>query len=371
MKPFSIYFPQFYPTEINNKTLGAGFTDWVLVAHTNMHKLWKRRAPKIGFYDGADKRVHLKQIEQMKQFNLGGVALYHYWFYKTKELEAFEDTISSIDDNKDFPWFLIWATESWSKRWLGDKTEIITLTVDPSINEINKHCEYLISCFNKSTYFKVNGRPVFILFNLSHFSNPEKVIKQYRTAFSQYGHNPLIGQFVKNPFDSLYSRFLDINYLFEPRLFFGFNNSARTSYAKRIFDSFKRLFGNELSQSLLVISDKFKKKKNAFKAKDYIDYLRSTKRIDFIKDFISPTQEVVSPGWNNIPRHGDRFTALDDIDPNDFQTALVNTSNQNTKFPPLINAWNEWSEGAAIEPCEYYGTMYLDKVIESYSNSSH
>ena len=31
-------------------------------------------------------------------------------------------------------------------------------------------------------------------------------------------------------------------------------------------------------------------------------------------------------------------------------------------LPPLINAWNEWSEGAAIEPCAYLGTRYLDAL---------
>lgn len=367
MKPFCIYFPQFYPTEINNKTWGVGFTDWVLVAHTNMHNLWKRRAPKLGFYDGFDKAVHLHQINQMKQYDLGGVALYHYWFYENTELEAFEQTVSSIKDNKDFPWFLIWATESWSKRWLGDDSEIIALTDNPSSAEIDAHCSYLSNCFNNSTYFKIDERPVFIFYNLSHFLNPEDVISRYRKAFKNYGQNPILGQFVKNPFDSNYSEFLDINYLFEPRLFFGFNNSARTPFAKIMFDKFKMIFGKKLSQKLLVISDKFKKKSHTYKAKDYIRYLQSAKRKLFVSTFSTLVQEVISPGWNNIPRHGDRFTALEDINPDDFKLILNNASEQNEKFPALINAWNEWSEGAAIEPCEYFGTVYLDTLKQSNS----
>ncbi len=362
MKPFCIYFPQFYPTEVNNRTWGAGFTDWILVAHTNMHNLWKRRAPKGGFYDGADTKVHIHQINQMKHYELGGVALYHYWFYKTQELDAFERTISSSEHNNDFPWFLIWATESWSKRWLGDKTEIISLTESPSTTEIREHCEYLSKCFNQHTYLKIDNRPVLILFNLSHFADPEAVVSEYRVALKNLGHNPMIGQFVKNPFDSAYSRFLDINYLFEPRLFFGFNNSARTSFAKKTFDVLKTVFGKEFCQKLLVVSDKFKKKNNTFKDIEYIKYFSSDKRKLFVESFHSQTQEVVSPGWNNVPRHGNRFTALEDIAPNEFQNMLQTASNQNEKMPPLINAWNEWSEGAAIEPCEYYGTIYLDKL---------
>lgn len=362
MKPFCIYFPQFYPTEINNLTWGEGFTDWILVAHANMRNVWKRRAPQIGYYDGSDTAVHLNQINQMKQHNLGGIALYHYWFYESRELTAFEETISSAKHNKDFPWFLIWATESWSKRWLGDQTEIITLTDNPTTEQINQHCEYLAKCFAMPTYLKIDNRPIFIFFNLSHFSNPGDVINNYKEAFKRLGHNPIVGQFVKNPFDANYSKFIDINYLFEPRLFFGFNNLTRSGFAKNFFDKFKLLFGIKHSQKLLVLSDKLKKKKNIFKATDYMKYVQSEKRKNFVNGFSSPTQEVISPGWNNVPRHGERFTALDDIQPQQFQNMLKESTIKNTQFPPLINAWNEWSEGAAIEPCKYYGSIYLDSL---------
>lgn len=361
MKPFCIYFPQFYPTQINNQTWGHGFTDWVLVAYANMHNIWRRRAPKIGFYDGSNKNIHLTQINQMKGFGLGGIALYHYWFYDRRELTSFEETVKS-NDNPDYPWFLIWATESWSKRWLGDQTEIITFTEKPTLIDIEKHCIYLSECFNNPTYHRVDNRPLFIFFNLSHFSDPTTVIANYRTAFKKLGQNPMIGQFVKNPFDKAYAQLVDINYLFEPRLFFGFNNTTRTPFAKKLFDQFRNLFGKHLAHKLLVISDIIKKKSKTFSAIEYIDYLNNIKRKKFLESFESPFQEVVSPGWNNIPRHGERFTALEDIQAGDFYSILKNASNTNKKFPVLINAWNEWSEGAAIEPCEYYGTIYADQI---------
>lgn len=360
MKPFCIYFPQFYPTEINNVTWGDGFTDWVLVAHANMRNVWKRRAPQIGYYDGANPQVHLKQIDQMKQSNLGGIALYHYWFYESRELTAFEQTISSTTHNKDFPWFLIWATESWSKRWIGDQTEIINLSDNPSFEQIHQHCEYLTKCFSIPTYFKIGDRPLFIFYDLTHFSNPKDVINKYKEAFKRHGHHPIIGQFVKNPFDANYSKFIDINYLFEPRLYFGFNNLTRSEFAKSIFDYIKLIFGRNLSQKLLVVSDKLKKKKNLYNSTDYIKYRASKKREGFVKSFVTPTQEVISPGWNNAPRYGNRFTALEDIEPHEFKKMLHQATKNNEQFPPLINAWNEWSEGAAIEPCKYYGSIYLE-----------
>ena len=66
------------------------------------------------------------------------------------------------------------------------------------------------------------------------------------------------------------------------------------------------------------------------------------------------------PGWNNAPRYGERFTALADVPAAAFGELLRAPSRSD--LPLLINAWNEWSEGAAIEPCAYLGTRYLDAL---------
>lgn len=362
MKPFCIYFPQFYPTKVNDDVWGAGFTDWVLVANANMHKLWNRRAPKRGFYDGSDGTVHISQINEMLQAGLGGVAVYHYWFFNHQELSAFEETLMSTERETNFPWFLIWATESWSKRWIGDGTEIITLSAKPSDAEIDQHCAYLIKCFSTPNYYQINGRPLFVFYNLAHFSNPENVVKRYRSTFLRHGVDPIIGQFVKNPFDAVYAKFVDINYLFEPRLLFGFNNVGKSALSKKIFDLTKAIFGKDFGQRLLVWSDKFKKQSHTYSAEEYISYRNSDERLAFVSKFSSSVQEVISPGWNNIPRHGNRFTALADLSPDQFVSIVLDAAEKNHNFPPLVNAWNEWSEGASIEPCVYMGSQYLQAL---------
>lgn len=362
MKPFVIYFPQFYPTATNNHAWGHGFTDWSLVANANLRDLWARRAPQRGFYDGASPNVHQAQIDEMKHFGLGGFAVYHYWFYTHQELGAFESTI--LTRGPGLPWFLIWASESWSKRWLGDPTPILRLTEAPTDADIGNHCDYLAKCFECSDYLRIDGRPLFIFYNLSHFKNPEGILAHYRMAMKQRGHDVCLGHFIKNPFDVQYSRLVDITYLFEPRLFFGMQRNGRGGAAKLIYDVVKSVLGEAVLSRLMLLMDRVQQRGTTYDAKLFISYLQSEERAAVIRSVQGPVQDVLSPGWNNTPRYSERFTAMESIDAQVFSRLLMESSDRCKLLPPLVNAWNEWSEGAAIEPCAYLGTRYLDAILE-------
>jgi hypothetical protein len=79
-----------------------------------------------------------------------------------------------------------------------------------------------------------------------------------------------------------------------------------------------------------------------------------------------PVQNVVTSGWNNAPRYREHFTELEVPSPNEF-SVMLDASLSNPKYsseiPLLCNAWNEWSEGAAIEPCHYLGDALLNAYV--------
>lgn len=360
MKPFAIYFPQFYPTPTNDAAWGHGFTDWALVANANMRGLWARRAPRRGYYDGSSRAVHLSQIQEMRSFGLGGLALYHYCFYTHQELNAFENTLLASDASQVQPWFLVWACEGWSRRWLGDPATVVSLTAKPSDDEIERHCDRLAACFSHEAYVRFNGRPLFVWYHLDHFASPADVVDRYRRALGRRGFDVLMGHFVKNPFDAQHGATVDFSYLFEPRLFFGMRRVGRGSRAKQAYEVFKRVAGDRLAQKTLMLLDRFQQRGLTYDAQDYLRYLDSSERRQFVSAIGGEVQEVLSPGWNNAPRYGERFTALADVPAAAFGELLRAPSRSD--LPLLINAWNEWSEGAAIEPCAYLGTRYLDAL---------
>lgn len=362
MNPFAIYFPQFYPSSTNNKAWGAGFTDWVLVANANMRDLWPRRAPADGFYDGASPHVHMRQMDEAKAANLGGFAVYHYWFYTHQELNAFEQTMLTKATSEDsLPWFLIWASEGWSKRWLANPEILINLSTAPTEHEIERHCDYLATCFTHPTYTRWHGKPLFVWYNLGHFDQPESVVISYRSAMQRRGFDMAVAHFVKNPFDLAYCAFTDASYMFEPRLFFGSNKATRGDVAKLLFTMIKKFIGTASAESLLVAMDRMQKSGSSYSAAHFLGYMSSAERKAWLSSVQQPCQDVLSPGWNNSPRYGGRYTELKPLDPSIFGN-LVRDALGKCDLPPLLNAWNEWSEGAAIEPCAYLGRRYLDAV---------
>jgi hypothetical protein len=370
MNPFAIYFPQFYPTDTNNKAWGAGFTDWALVANANMRDLWPRRAPAAGFYDGGSALVHAHQIDQARVANLGGFAVYHYWFYTHQELNAFEQTMmANLSSKPTLPWFLIWATEGWSKRWLANSESLIDLTSTPAQHEIEVHCDYLATCFSHPSYMCWQGKPLFAWYNLGHFYQPESVMVSYRKAMSQRGFDMAMAHFVKNPSDLAHCAFTDTSYIFEPRLFFSSQKLARGSVAKEALNIIKKVVGTAGAEALLVMMDRLQKSGVTYSVASFLAYLESTERAAWLAATHQPCQEVLSPGWNNTPRYGSRFTALEPLDPLVFGK-LVGDAMQKSDLPPLLNAWNEWTEGAAIEPCAYLGTSYIDAVTAAVHTNS-
>lgn len=362
MKPFAIYFPQFYPTKINDDAWGAGFTDWTLVANANLRDAWPRRAPASGFYDGSSPLVHARQIAEALDAGIGGFGVYHYWFYTHQELKAFEETLlGGYASAQSLPWFLIWASEGWSKRWLAKPDTLIHLTTAPERRDIEQHCDHLALCFSHPSYVRWRGKPLFAWYHLGHFDEPESVVVQYREALRRRGFEIAVAHFVKNPFDFAYSAFTDASYLFEPRLFFGHQSAMRGRKAKAVLNVLRKILGPSGTESILLTMDRLQKSGRTYPATRFLSYMSSLEREAIRAATKKPSQEVISPGWNNTPRYGDRFTALQTLEPSSFGS-LVHKAMRTNDLPPLLNAWNEWSEGAAIEPCAYLGRRYLDAV---------
>ena len=77
----------------------------------------------------------------------------------------------------------------------------------------------------------------------------------------------------------------------------------------------------------------------------------------------------VTPMWDNSSRRiGQNATMLIDGNPDLFKFWYQNKT-LDKNFEGLdenfifINAWNEWAEGNHLEPCQKWGTAYLEALL--------
>lgn len=111
----------------------------------------------------------------------------------------------------------------------------------------------------------------------------------------------------------------------------------------------------QLKFAALAGSAKYKK----FNYQDYIDTMKK----DATYWNNKPVYQVAFPDWDNAPRYKERATFFSDASPRNFENAL-DVIKEKTKLHPdkiiFVNAWNEWSEGAYLEPDTVYGYQNLE-----------
>jgi lipopolysaccharide biosynthesis protein len=78
-----------------------------------------------------------------------------------------------------------------------------------------------------------------------------------------------------------------------------------------------------------------------------------------------PTFETVFPSWDNSPRRGANAYVVHGSTPEAYERWLTLAIERAARRPPserlvFINAWNEWAEGAYLEPDEAEGRAYLE-----------
>jgi hypothetical protein len=80
-----------------------------------------------------------------------------------------------------------------------------------------------------------------------------------------------------------------------------------------------------------------------------------------------PLFRCACPSWDNTPRRRVGATIFHGAEPKHFErwvARLVQTAAtlDRAQAPIFINSWNEWAEGAQLEPCSVFGRGFLDAL---------
>ncbi|UKL13458.1 glycosyltransferase WbsX family protein [Dissulfurimicrobium hydrothermale] len=368
VRPVVFYFPQFHAIPENDEWWGKGFTDWVNVkkARPQFKGHYQPRVPLGGrYYDQSKKDVIAWQIELARSYGLYGFCHYHYWFDGKQLLET-PTNIFLESKELDFNFCLAWANETWSRRWDGrDHHILIQQTHIPDKDRWLAHFRYLIRAWSDERAIKIDGKPVFLIYRAHRIENIGEMFDFWREMAAREGLKGLYFIAIKQyefPVPEVLKHF-DAVVNFQP---------FEAVYSPDFPD--KKIMQTGLVQRFRILPEKLLDILRSiryflFRSLTFYDYETVWRHI-LQEDFIECGLPVISGAfvdWDNTPRYGKRARIFLGASPERFEFYFKRLVERVAKRPVqerfiFINAWNEWAEGAYLEPDERYGYGYLKAV---------
>lgn len=366
-KLIAMYFPQFHAIPENDLWWGRGFTDWshVRSARPQFEGHYQPRVPlNENYYDLSKLETLRWQVDLARRYGVFGFCHYHYWFDGKQLLET-PTNLMLADPDIQFPFCLSWANETWSRRWDGRDHHILMEQTHPPTRESWKcHYDYLIRAWTDPRAIKVGGRPLFVIYRPQYIEKIDDMLAFWRELARRDGLPGLYFVFQKQyelPNSSCLKSF-DAVFQFQPFEAIGSSPHKRDNLRQPgLLKLFRRL-PERLQDRLRGLRAKFVKELT------YHDYQETWRQI--IK--IRPDQKLKTfPGafvdWDNASRYKNRATIFRGATPEKFAAAFAKLVDEMPQrhLPEnfiFLNAWNEWSEGAYLEPDSRCGYRYLEAV---------
>jgi len=361
-KIIAMYLPQYHCIPENDNFWGKGFTDWVTVK--NAKPLFKgHNQPRVplnsNYYDLSLEENVVWQAKLAKEHGIYGFGVYHYWF--NSETNLLTRPAEIIRDCKavEVDYFLAWDNANWKRSWsnvagndwtpnldqkLQDKTGPVILLeyIIGEKDDWKKHYDSLLSHFLSPKYIKIANKPVFVIFNYSAkigemceywdelakedgFSGVHFIIKQNKSA-------NIPASFYKFKYEPLYSGW------------------SRTKWRVVIINKVRKFFNLEPTKRIF----------------DY-DTIWNDIITNAKKDTDGKIYHSGFVSYDDSPRRGVRGTIVINSSAEKFGRYVKElrriSSSQDKEFI-FLTAWNEWGEGAYLEPDKNSNFDFLNSLSQ-------
>jgi lipopolysaccharide biosynthesis protein len=350
------YLPQFHPTPENDMWWGKGFTEWTNTAKAKpmFRGHYQPHIPSdLGFYDLRVPETRREQALMASEYGMEAFCYYHYWFAGRRILERpFNEVLESGEPK--FPFCLCWANHSWTGIWAGCPGKTLIEQTYPGKQDDYRHFDVLLKAFHDNRYLKIDGKPLFIIYDPMSIPNVNKLTDLWRKMATKGGLKGiyLIGAAWRKGWN--------------PKEY-GFDGStpkdnlptARKQYVPPT---------KPIKKIIQLYSQKYNKPL-VYSYKQYIyenEHMRATNKEYY---------PCVIPNWDNTPRSGWNGLVLHGSTPELFKTHLQMALKIIEKYTSehkiiFIKSWNEWAEGNHLEPDLKYGKSYLQVVKDLVINKT-
>jgi lipopolysaccharide biosynthesis protein len=361
----AFYLPQYHPIPENDLFWGKGFTEWTNV--TKAKPLFPgHRQPNLpgdlGFYDLRVPEVRQAQADLARTYGIEGFCYWHYWFGDGRQVleRIFNEVLES--GKPDFPFCLAWANETWNRSWHGEEEEILIEQKYPGEEDYRRHFEFLLKAFRDPRYVRVDGKPLFVIYNPEELPNPKAVITLWKKLAVEAGLPGLYVPGVCLENFSLDESGLDARILPQPGLFMhlkadGWHPGIRPSLMVRAY----RKIWNKIYPALPFPRIYSYPKK----AKMYVNLPRCDDR----------EIPCVMSNWDNTPRCSKRGIRFIHATPEQYRMVLRKSIAEVADRPPehrlvFLKSWNEWAEGNQLEPDRRFGHGFLKATRDEVEGTS-
>lgn len=343
VRAIAFHLPQFHPIPENDAWWGKGFTEWTNVAKAepNFAGHYQPHLPsETGFYDLRMAEVRDQQAALARAYGIHGFCYYFYWFAGKRLLERpVEEILHS--GQPDFPYCFCWANENWTRRWDGADREVL-IAQNPRATDDEQLMATLLPHFRDPRYIRVDGKPLFIVYRAGALPDARRSAELWRNICQREGLGELYICAAKT-------------YDTEDPTAIGFD--ATIEFPPH------GLRGTPVNSRVDLCNPNFEG--NIFDYRSYVlDWLARP-------DPSYRLHPTVMPAWDNTPRRPDHALTFVNATPEIYEIWLrevvervceQRSAEQRLVF---INAWNEWAEGAHLEPDQRYGHQYLAATLRA------
>lgn len=334
----AFYLPQFHPFAENDAWWGKGFTEWRNVTRALPQfegHIQPRLPADLGFYDLRNPQIMRDQARLAGEYGIGAFCFYYYWFSGTTLME---DPLRQwlADDNIDLPFCLCWANENWARRWDG-RDEDILIGQQHSAEDDLAFIAHVADYLRDRRALKVDGKPMLLVYRPHLLPDARATAQRWRQWCLDNGIGQIHLAYVQG-FERPDPR--DIG--FDAAVEFPPNMSNPRS----------------LTADQYLINPDFEG--------DVRDWRELAAEIAARPLPPYTLYPGVNPGWDNEARRSGKGRVYLHASPRGYGDWLSTTVHTRLAAAPtdqrmvFINAWNEWAEGAVLEPDARLGHAYLE-----------
>lgn len=348
-KLICFYLPQFHPIAENNEWWGEGFTEWTNVqpAQAQFEGHYQPHEPgELGYYNLLDPAVQRRQIALAKLYGIEGFCFYFYWFGGKRLLEA--PVANYLNDSSlDLPFCLCWANENWSRRWDGLDSEVL-IAQQHSPEDDLAFIEHIARYMRDARYIRIDGKPLLLVYRPHLLPSPKETAQRWRN----WCRDNDIGE-IYLAYTQSFETADPEKYGFDAAIEFPPSNSTPPNITNLV-SPLNKEFGSTVYDWRIFVERSEKYRQPGY------TLFRS-----------------VCPAWDNTARRKNHGTIFLNSSPRLYQRWLQNAISYTVTHNPnaderliFVNAWNEWAEGAHLEPDALHGYAYLQATRDALSNTS-